>query len=379
MRPLRAVRRLALVFALLLATATASYAHAALLASPPADGSTLARLPSAVALTFSEAVQPPGFSLVGTIALSSGTETSALPVGSRAGNTVMFPLWMATALTYLGSFFGIGAATFCGASGGTTGLGRIYVFAMLVCGALAALAALPMQGADMLGLPAIDMFNLAAWQMSLQSSFGTRTILILTAIALGAASFVSHSRWSLALASGALITVSAAIASSGHAATAAPQWLMRSAVTLHVASLTLWVGALPFLAVRMSGASQASLRSLVLFSQFIPYPIAVLALSGLVLAMVQLGVPGPSWFGWYGAILLGKLALVFALLATAFVNRWLLTGPALAGFPLAAWLLRWAILLEVALVAGIFALVAGWQFTPPPSVAIAVATSAPAS
>jgi len=419
MRPLKALRRLALIFALLFAPVTASYAHAALLASQPADGSTLAHLPPAVALTFSETVQPIAFSLVspdgstvplsgersagqimvklpgnlaqgnflvcwrvvsddghpvaGTVALSSGTAASAAPVASHADNAVVFPLWLAIALTYLGSFFGIGGAAFCAASGGTTRPGRIYAFSMLACGALAAVAALPMQGADMLGLPALDMFNAAAWQMPLQSSFGTKTILILVAIALGAMSFISHSRWSLVLALGALVAVSAAMASSGHAATAAPQWLTRSAVVLHVASLTLWVGALPFLAVRMSGSSQASLRSLVLFSQFIPYPVAVLAVSGLVLAIIQLGVPGPSWFGWYGAILLGKLTLVFALLATAFVNRWLLTGPALAGFPLAAWLLRWAILLEVVFVAAIFASVAGWRFTPPPRVAIAVA------
>ncbi|MEO5806733.1 copper resistance protein CopC [Devosia sp.] len=411
------MQRLTLVFVLLFASVTASDAHAVLLASRPADGSSLAHLPSAVALTFSETVQPIAFSLVapdgstltlsaertagqimvklpgdmaqgnflvywrvvsddghpvaGTVALSSGTADSAATVAAHSTNAVVFPLWLAIALTYLGSFFGIGGAAFCAASGGTTRLGRIYAFSMLACGALAALAVLPMQGAYMLGLPALDFFNVAAWQMPLQSSFGTKTILVLVAIAFGAASFVLPSRWSLVLALGALVAVSAAMASSGQAATAAPQWLTRPAVVLHVASLTLWVGALPFLAVRMSGRSQASLRSLLLFSQFIPYPVAVLAISGLVLAIIQLGVPGPSWFGWYSAILLGKLTLVFALLATAFVNRWLLTGPALAGFPLAAWLLRWAILVEVVLVAAIFASVALWRFTPPPRAAIA--------
>jgi copper transport protein len=101
------------------------------------------------------------------------------------------------------------------------------------------------------------------------------------------------------------------------------------------------------------------------FSRIAVPVVAVLALTGFALAIIQLEKLSALVETRYGLILLIKLALVIVLLALAALNRLRLT-PALARDHKAAPALKRAILLEGALALGIFAVVAGWRFTPPP-------------
>jgi copper transport protein len=103
--------------------------------------------------------------------------------------------------------------------------------------------------------------------------------------------------------------------------------------------------------------------------------VAVLALTGLTLAVIQLQSFGALIETKYGIILSIKLTLVVVLLGLAALNRFRLT-PALARDPLNTRPLVRSILFECLVVVGILAVVAGWRFTPPPR-ALAAAVQAP--
>jgi copper(I)-binding protein len=157
---------------------------------------------------------------------------------------------------------------------------------------------------------------------------------------------------------------------SGHASTAAPQLLMRGAVFLHMASLLFWLGALAPLAVALARNDTGLLRR---FSRIIPWIIAALLLSGITLALVQLGPPEPDWLSPYGVLLAAKLVLVAALLLLALWNRVRLTARAASGTTTAP--LRRSIAVELVLVVAILGIVAGWRFTPPPRVLAEIAAA----
>jgi copper transport protein len=162
-----------------------------------------------------------------------------------------------------------------------------------------------------------------------------------------------------------------ALAVSGHAATASPQILTRPAVFLHALGVTFWLGALMPLAIVVWQRRTAALPVVERFSAIAVPVVGVLALTGLLLAVVQLESIGALVDTRYGVILLVKLALVTVLLALAANNRIRLT-PALAIDADAARPLSRSIVLECAVALLVLSAVAGWRFTPPPrSMAVA--------
>ena len=159
--------------------------------------------------------------------------------------------------------------------------------------------------------------------------------------------------------------VGLSLAASGHASTAPPQWLTRPAVFLHGIGLAWWVGALlPLMALALRPA-QPLLPVLHRFSKGAVPVVGVVALTGLLLAVIQLESLSALTSTNYGWILCIKLALVAVLLALAALNRFRLT-PALQSPSQGTRPLLRSIGLECAVVVGILALVAGWRFTPPP-------------
>jgi copper transport protein len=98
--------------------------------------------------------------------------------------------------------------------------------------------------------------------------------------------------------------------------------------------------------------------------------VGLLVLSGLVLAIIQLGTLRALIETSYGIILSIKLVLVIALLGLAALNRFLFTPAVVANYENTR-LLWGSILIECVLVVGILAVVAGWRFTPPPRASIA--------
>jgi copper transport protein len=126
-----------------------------------------------------------------------------------------------------------------------------------------------------------------------------------------------------------------------------------------------WVGALAPLAGLLVTRKQAALPIVSRFSRMAVAVVGVLALTGLVLAIIQLETLGALIETRYGIILSVKLALVTVLLALAALNRFRLT-PALAHDANATRPFSRSVLAECAVAGCILCVVALWRFTPPP-------------
>jgi len=413
---------LAALLALMLASPRAR-AHASLVQSEPANASALAQAPGALTLRFNEDVTPTRIELVEAdgskvapraVHAGGATLTVQLPplgegvhalswhvvsadghpvagvvtfsVGAAAARptsaSVRMPgslaaaIWLARIALYIGLFVGVGGAFFAAsviAGGARRGVdpdrmaGARIIDAALLLGLLSAAASPGLQGADMLGLGAASGMQWHTWRTGAGSPYGIT--LGIAACAMGLALVARPVRRPGAARPAsllALIGVGLALAASGHASTAPPQWATRAAVFLHATGVALWVGALLPLAGTLRAGSLLGPRVLTRFSRLVVYPLAALVLTGLTLAVIQLGdfsaLPGTD----YGRVLVLKLALVTLVLLLAAANRWRLTGAAVRGEPGGAGRLRRSIAVETVMLLAILAVVALWRFTVPP-------------
>lgn len=400
--------------------AAAAMAHASLTGAVPADGAVVVVPPKTLSLSFSEPVSPlvlrlilpngqaraletfvlrdrtleitppgdlgagthvlawrvvseDGHPVAGSTIFSIGTPGSAPPVAEDGSEwPVRTALWLARIALYAGLFFGIGGlfALRWLIPGGSDGLPIIRAAVLLDMAAT--LLSLGLQGLDALGAPLSGLTDRAVWKAGLDTSFGLTVMVLLAAFCL---SLASSSR-GVSLA--ALLAGSAAMALSGHASSAAPQWLMRPAVFLHALTIAIWIGALPPLAYALRQGGEAGRQALGRFARLIPLCVAVLVLAGVLLAVVQVGEFGALLSTAYGNVLLAKLALLAGLFVLVAVNRWIFTGPAARAERGAARRLARAVVVETMIVLAVFAVAAVWRFTPPPR-ALAVAAAQPVS
>jgi copper transport protein len=413
------IRAVLLGLLMLLAGITAAYAHASLLSTSPANNDVLASGPAEATLNFNEPVgvlsitligpdgskteltdkasggdtvtvplpqdlkqgtealtwhivSADGHPVAGTLIFSVGTVTGA-GADTMAGTDrfVAIAIWICRVAIYLGLFGGVGALVFGAIAPLPNAVRRIAV-ALIGTGMVAAVLALGLQGVDGLGLTLAGLTDAKAWASGWGTSYGATIATVLAAFVVALLSMRLRIAAMLAL-----VLTGLALALSGHASAADPQWLTRPAVFLHVTAICFWVGSLLPLAFLMLSPGEAAAQGLARFSAIIPYAVAPLVVSGAVLACVQLGWPGAAWFTPYAAILGAKLALLVVLFALAAVNRWTLTKPALAGSARARWRLGLSARAEIACVLVILGLVAGWRFTPPPR-AIAQELAVPA-
>ncbi|WP_029075495.1 copper resistance CopC/CopD family protein [Kaistia adipata] len=397
-------------------------AHAALVASEPAAGSVLAAAPDQVELVFSEPVAPLVFRLLGpdgeaaelagagvdgarltlplppelpqgtqvlswrvvsedghpiggTLVFSIGAPSAAadgLAVQDRAPGVAVL-LWLARGGLYAGLFIGIGGVFFLSWSSRRalpSGSLRRVLTITLAAGAVAAAIGLGAQGLDALDKPLSALASPTVWMAGLSTSFGRTAILAMLASVLALAALrAGDLRVRRALAALALLGPGLALAATGHASAASPQWLMRPLVFLHATAIALWAGALlPLaLALRDGGGRGALAR----FSIAAPVVFGVLLLSGCVIAVVQLGSVPALWQTEYGLVLLAKLVAVAAICLFALYNRRALTKPLLRGDDGAARRLVRSIVAEIILVFVVFGLAAAWRFTPPPRALVA--------
>lgn len=404
----------ALVLSLLWAAGLAQ-AHAVLQSADPADGSVLEAAPARATLGFNEPVAPlairliapdgsetdltaavpggqvlslplpplgqgthliswrvasdDGHPVAGAMVFSVGAESGVAPVtgGNRA---VQAAVWAARWAMTAGLVLGIGGAVFAALTGVPA---QRPVAAALQTGLLAAPLYLGLHGLDALGLSLRDLLTGAPWAAGWGTSFGPSVALAMLAAGLALLA-LGLPRGALAASLAALALLGIAYAISGHAGAAAPRALTRGLVFAHLAAVVLWIGALAPLALSLRGGTAPLAR----FSAAIPYPVAVLALSGAGLTAVQLGADPAQWPSAYGAILAGKLALLGLILALAVQNR-RLTAPVLSGDAPARGRLRRGIHAELVLAVLLLALTAGWRFTPPPrALAMAAPAAAPA-
>jgi len=406
---MRALIRLILLPLLLLTLGVGSaLAHAGLVATEPPDGARLDTAPAAVTFTFTETVAPIRFSLVGSdgearpldhVVQDGVTVTAPLPAGLGTGSYLLSwhvtsadghpvggalafavgnadlrsdvptadaapldpAIWAVRLGQYLALFFGLGSLAFARLARLDATVERLPRL-LVGAGLMLVPVALALQGLDLAGLGLDGLFTTAPWSAAFGSSYAATQILFAAGFALALLPF----RWNLVLA---VLAGIAAPTLSGHASTADPQVLMRGAIGLHMAVLLLWLGALWPLVIALKRDGRAALAR---FSALIPWGIAALLVSGLGLAIVQMGPPGSSWTSPYALLLWGKLALVALLFLLALWNRVALTRRAHAGMTTP---LRRSIAVEIGLAVLVLALVAGWRFTAPPRVLDAIAAA----
>ncbi|MEJ0078489.1 MAG: copper resistance protein CopC [Alphaproteobacteria bacterium] len=411
--------------ALPIAAAVPASAHATLISSSPADGAVLAAPPSELTLTFNEPVAPLVLKLVtpdgrtdvlqasrardaalvipvharlpegthllswrvisldghpvgGTIVFSVGAPGAAPPSLADSSDTaVLFALWVCKLVLYAGLFAGAGGSFFVTwLDRGSVERSRSIMIA-LILGLGATPLAVGLQGADALGLPLRGLASAAVWRAGLETSFGLTAIAAALALFGGLFALEAPSRHvARTLSLAALLMVGGALALSGHASSASPQWLTRPSVFIHVLAVAFWLGSLIPLAASMRDRGGGN-RALAIFSRAIPYVLAALLVSGLILAVIQVAQLPMLLATAYGRILCAKLAFVALLLIVAAWNRFRLTPAIAAGAERERRQLRLAICIELAIALIILGLVAAWRFTPPPR-ALLLAAAKPA-
>lgn len=393
---------------------SAAWAHATLLSSEPADASVLAQPPKMVQLNFNEPITPAviglidaggktrdiatravgqsvlivlpddlpqgtqivsyrvvsqdGHPVAGSMVFSIGAVTGAAPPATASPLAVL--IWLARIGVYLGLFAGVGGAFFAawigqGSSGSAISRGALAV------GLVSTITSLGLQGLDLLNLPLGGIVTSAPWKSAFATSLGPSLSIAIVAMAIAWLAWQSPGILiSWVLTTLAMVGVGLSLAASGHAATASPQWLTRPSLFLHGITAAYWAGALAPLAAMARRRSDELPRVLKRFSAIAMPLVGLLVLSGLVLAIIQLGSLRALIETSYGIILSIKLALVIALLGLAALNRFLFTPAIVANYENTRPLWR-SILVECVLVVGILAVVAGWRFTPPPRASIA--------
>ncbi|MBZ9764866.1 CopD family protein [Mesorhizobium sp. CA8] len=414
-----------LVAMLVLAMPGRALAHAALVATDPADGAVLTQGPGQFSLTFSEPVSPLVLTLVrpdgsqlaltsfrlkdqtveidNPETLKSGTHVlswrvvsvdghpvggsalfsigapSAAPVAGEAVDwTLRAMVWVARLFLYAGLFLGVGGAFALAWLAEDRRCGQRFVAAALLFGLASAPLSLGLQGLDGLGAPLAQFAAPTVWRTALETSFVWTVVIGLIALGLALVSLAGPSGLRKLSASAALLAVGAALAVSGHASAAEPQWLTRPLVFLHGTAIAFWAGSLAPLGLALRQQPAEAKVFLRRFSRAILPVVAVLAASGIVLAIIQVQQPAALIHTAYGRLLLLKLTLLLFLFTLAAINRWTLTAPAQAGDTEVQRRMVRSIGIEMLIVLAIFGVADGWRFTPPPR-ALAIAAAQPVS
>ncbi|RWP36245.1 copper resistance CopC/CopD family protein [Mesorhizobium sp.] len=415
----------AIVLLAAIAAPSQAFAHAALVTTEPTDGAVLAQSPAQFSLTFSEPVSPLMLTLVrpdgtpvpltsfrlngqtldidnpqrlgsgthvlswrvisadghpvgGSVLFSIGAPSAAPAVAEAVDRGLRSAIWIGKVFLYVGLFLGVGGAFAIAWLAKGERSGRRFVIAAILWGLVAAPLSLGLQGLDALGAPFVRLAQPGVWQAGLATSFGSTVLVALVALGLGLLSLVGPRGGAKLFAVAGLAGIGAALAASGHASAAEPQWLTRPMVFLHGAGIAFWAGALAPLGLTIRRKPAGAAHFLRRFSQAILPVVAVLAATGFVLAVIQVQAPAALLETAYGRLLLVKLALLLFLFTLAAINRWKLTGPAEAGETEVQRRLVRSIGIEMLIVLAIFGVAAGWRFTPPPR-ALAIAAAQPAS
>ncbi|MFN5039927.1 MAG: copper resistance protein CopC, partial [Bradyrhizobium sp.] len=269
---------------LTLCLATPAHAHAVLIAAEPADGSVVAEAPKTVVLRFNEAVAPTAVSLLDAAGkprdvaihavdesvmvtlpagLPQGTQVVSYRVVSQDGHPVAGSLlfsigvvtgsaapsgdgllhaliWLARLALYLGLFAGVGGVFFAAWIGQGPAGERLIMWSLKI-GLVGAVASLGLQGVDLLNLPITGLLTWAAWASAAGTSLFPALLLAIAAMLIAAIAWRSPSfRAAFVRTAVAMICVGLSFAVSGHAATASPQWLTRTALFIHGIGLAFW-------------------------------------------------------------------------------------------------------------------------------------------
>ena len=407
------MRMVVLASAIVMTTFGSAFAHAGLVRSDPVDGAVLADAPTELALTYSEPVVPlalrlilpdghaielrdhqlaggqlritvpkkleagthvlswrvtseDGHPVAGSVVFSIGAPSAAPAIAEEADSPVRTAIWAVRVLTYVSLFFGVGGSfALAWLSVDRTRASQVTGLA-IVLGLLVIPLAVGLQGVDALGTSFSGLFTTTPWQAGLMTSYGSSAIVAFLSLVLAALSLWARPALAKPFSGFALLGVGLALASTGHASAAPPQWLTKPAVFLHGIGIAFWLGALVPLSVALRRKDTAGAIMLLRFSRWAPLAVLPLILAGLILTIVQLGSPSALIQTAYGQVLALKLVLLLLLFGLACLNRWRLTPRLTADRSSATLGMRRSILAEVVLAVLILSVVATWRFTPPP-------------
>ena len=232
----------------------------------------------------------------------------------------------------LGLFIGIGGVAFTVWSGARLPAQAKPLFVGIAGAGLAAvLLSIGFQGADALALPLDQFWRLETYTAGFRTAYGASALLAACALmAALVALIIPSTNAKKLLAVGAVTTGAVALAASGHASNAMPQWLTRPSVFVHALTVALWAGSLVPLWLLFRGRTR-NMAVIQRFSHVIVFVLAGLVVSGAVLAVIQLEHVAAIWTTDYGRVFAGKLALLAILFGLAVYNRHVLTPGLLRG------------------------------------------------
>jgi copper transport protein len=372
------------LFGVTLATAPSALAHATLVASDPVDGSRLKAAPSAVSVTFDEAVtvNSAGYLRVvdqvgrrvdtGRVAhpngakvsvslksgLGDGTYTASYRIVSDDGHpvagSIRFVVGNGALAAATGSLSTVDGATsvafdvvrwlgFAGMAllgGGWLLLtvwpegrddvrGRRLVWAGWLSAVVAALAELLVQGPYVAGAGLGDVTKWSLLDATLHTTYGTAhsdRLLLLAAIAVALDMQLRELRRSriAELVTGTLaVGVAVTYGVSGHAQAQNPRWLAITSDSAHLAAMAVWLGGLVYLLVAVLPRREPDelRRVLPVFSRVAFCAICVLAVTGTYQAWLGIGAVDAITTTRYGQYVLIKVALFAGLLALGNLSR----------------------------------------------------------
>lgn len=212
-----------------------------------------------------------------------------------------------------------------------------------------------------------EFFSARPWQVGGETSLAPAAAIAIGGLVLIVLSIrrVARPFFQATAIMGAAI-VATSLTTTGHVGSADPAWLAISSFGIHVLTVSFWIGALwPLLRV-IAATPQDAPRALMRFSTFAVPNVALLALSGLTVAYLQVLEPAALATTDYGRMLLIKLALVAGLAALAAYNRHRLLGHLKNDRDRALVVFRRTIHAELVLAGIIFGVTAGLGFATPP-------------
>ena len=263
-----------------------------------------------------------------------------------------------TFLVYIASFLAVGLSLFRLAlpGGGAVIAGTLRslaVMATLVAGA-ASVFRVAVQAGQLMGEWS-GMIDPAIVMISLDGSLGRSTFVRLAGLGLILyAALCRPFRMSMTLTGAVMVAVSFAL--TGHA-TREPQWLLGSAVTVHVLAVAYWFGALIPLALltRQEGAPGLAAATADRFGRQAIIMVPLLVLAGAGFALLTLGSVEALWMTGYGRMLLAKVAFVACVLGIAACNKLRFVPALAAGEPHAGRTFRRSLVIEAIAFLSVFA------------------------
>jgi copper transport protein len=208
----------------------------------------------------------------------------------------------------------------------TARVGRVAA----VVGAVAYVLAIGFGGAEMVLGAGGAMFQPDSWSRGLASTLMPSAAIGVPAMLLLWWAFGGDGQQprSTVLLLGALAAIGSFLV-TGHAATAAPVWLMATMVGVHLTAIAFWFGALyPLYQSAKLESAQACGALMLRFSKLAVIAVGAVVLSGLVISWTQVQSISNLLGNDYGEGLLRKLILFVAVLGIAAWNKLALT-PAL--------------------------------------------------